>query len=142
MLVGTYGMDVLFRVQKKAYAMSTDDATLKVAMREALESSGQLDAVKAQLRALVFQALDASSPESRARPPIPPENMILNEVIREYLAFNGYEHSLSVFSAEIGLKDASSLPRSVLGAQVGLRHAPRDVPLLYAMLHDVRSDTS
>lgn len=120
--------------------MSTNDAaSLKAAMRETLESTGQLDNVKAQLRAIVFQALDASSPESRSRPPVPPENMILNELIREYLSFNGYEHALAVLSAEVGMRDASALPRAVLGAQVGLRHAAKDVPLLYSMLHDVRS---
>jgi lisH domain-containing protein FOPNL len=120
--------------------MTTNDvAALKAAMRETLESNGQLDNIKAQLRAVVFQALDASSPESRVRPPMPPENMILNEIIREYLSFNGYDHTMSVFTSEIGLRDASALPRSVLGAQVGLRQAPKDVPLLYAMLHDVRS---
>lgn len=123
--------------------MATETDQLKGAIRETLEAAGQLDSIKAQLRAVVFQALDASSPESRVRPPVPPENMVINELIREYLAFNGYEHTASVFTAEIGMaSSAAMVPRSVLAAQVGLMEASKEVPLLYAMLHETRGLSS
>lgn len=117
---------------------SDQQASLKAAMRDTLEAAGQLDNVKAQLRAIVFQALDASTPESRPRPALPPENLIINELIREYLQFNGYEHTASVLQTELGMQSQATVPRVILATQLGLREAPLEVPLLYAMLHEVR----
>ena len=44
------------------------------------------------MRAEIFAALDEEAP----RPALPPENVLINELIREYLEYNSYQHSLSV----------------------------------------------
>ncbi|EAN97388.1 putative LisH domain-containing protein FOPNL [Trypanosoma cruzi] len=119
--------------------------SLKEAMREVLETKGVMDHVKAELRAAIFHALqDSSAHEDGAssnRPPVPPENLLLNELIKEYMAFNGMEHSLSVFRVESGsAKNTSApVPRAVLAAQLNMTGAPASVPLLYAMLHESRA---
>ena len=73
--------------------------------------------------------------------------MILNEIIREYLAFNGYVHSLSVFASEVGLEKKSSFGRALLAREVGLSNDRREVrtgrggkplPLLYKMTEDLK----
>lgn len=59
---------------------------LKDVLRETLENRGALGGVRAHLRAEVSNAL-----EDRAgfqRPDISNENLIINELIREYLVFN------------------------------------------------------
>lgn len=134
--------------------MSSSQDSLKAAMREALEANGTMTHVKAQLRAAIFQSLcDATSMPVPAeelggegvrppmgaplQPPPPPENVLINELIKEYLAFNGLEHSLAVFQLEARVPD-STVPRRVLAAELKLRGAPADVPLLYAMLNENR----
>ena len=44
--------------------------------------------------------LDAEN--SKGKPSQPPENVMINELIREYLEFNGYYNSASVFITESG----------------------------------------
>ncbi|RNF00888.1 lisH domain-containing protein C16orf63 [Trypanosoma rangeli] len=123
----------------------TKQESLKEAMREVLETKGVMDHVKAELRAAIFHALQDSAMHEDgaplARPPVPPENLLLNELIREYMAFNKMEHSLSVFCAESGVaKNISApVPRAVLAAQLNMTGAPASVPLLYAMLHEIRA---
>ncbi|MEQ2268396.1 Centrosomal protein 20 [Xenotaenia resolanae] len=69
---------------------------LKNAVRETLESRGVLGQLKARIRAEVFSALD----EHRgARPSLSHENLLINELIREYLEFNKYRNTASVLTA-------------------------------------------
>ena len=60
---------------------------LKSVLRETLEQKGTLNEVKAKIRAEIFTALDA---ESTSKPALSNENMIINEMIREYLEYNKY----------------------------------------------------
>ncbi|KAF0037791.1 hypothetical protein F2P81_010665 [Scophthalmus maximus] len=69
---------------------------LKCAVRETLESRGVLGQLKARIRAEVFGALDD---RREPRPPLSHENLLLNELIREYLEFNKYRHTASVLTA-------------------------------------------
>ena len=65
-------------------------------MKESLQNRGVLGEVKARIRAEVFNALeDPSEP----RPALSNENMIINELIREYLEFNKYKYTASVLRA-------------------------------------------
>jgi lisH domain-containing protein FOPNL len=81
---------------------------LTTALKETLQRTGTLDNVRAQLRATILQNLTDSLPSataaaSNATPPTPPiENILINELISEYLSFNGYNQTLSVFAAETG----------------------------------------
>ena len=58
---------------------------LKDALREALERRGTLSTLRAQVRREVFSAMEDGGD---AQHPTPPENVVLNELIREYLEFN------------------------------------------------------
>uniref|UniRef100_A0A8C3WCM8 Centrosomal protein 20 n=1 Tax=Catagonus wagneri TaxID=51154 RepID=A0A8C3WCM8_9CETA len=76
-------------------------AELKAVLKDTLEKRGVLGHLKARIRAEVFNALDD---ESEPRPSLSHENLLINELIREYLEFNKYKYTASVLIAE-------SLPR-------------------------------
>ena len=65
-------------------------------VRETLESRGVLGQLKARIRAEVFNALDDPAD---SRPRIPSENVIINELILDYLEFNKYNYAASVLQA-------------------------------------------
>ncbi|MBN3320944.1 FOPNL protein, partial [Atractosteus spatula] len=68
-------------------------------LKETLESRGVLGQLKARIRAEVFNALDD---QNEARPPLSHENLLINELIREYLDFNKYRYTASVLTVESG----------------------------------------
>lgn len=121
--------------------MSSQES-LKAAMRESLEANGTISHVKAELRAAIVERLTdvtTNGDDGRAlgNPPVPPENMIINELIKEYLTFNGLEHTLAIFQLEGRVPD-SQVPRRVLASELNMAAAPASVPLLYAVLHEAR----
>lgn len=121
-------------------AQMSSQESLKSAMRETLEANGTMSHIKAELRAAVFQSLSAASPASGAdgdTATVPPENLIINELIKEYLVFNGLEHTLAVFQLEARVPD-SQVPRRVLSTELNLNGAPTSIPLLYSMIHEAR----
>nr|XP_047922327.1 centrosomal protein 20 isoform X6 [Anser cygnoides]XP_047922328.1 centrosomal protein 20 isoform X6 [Anser cygnoides] len=69
---------------------------LKQALKEALEKRGVLGQIKANIRAEVFHALDD---QSEPRPPLSRENLLINELVREYLEYNKYKYTASVLTA-------------------------------------------
>ncbi|XP_050173797.1 centrosomal protein 20 isoform X3 [Myiozetetes cayanensis] len=71
-------------------------AELKAVLKDTLEKRGALAEIKARIRAEVFNALDD---QSEARPPLSRENLLINELIREYLEYNRYKYTASVLTA-------------------------------------------
>jgi lisH domain-containing protein FOPNL len=76
---------------------SLDD--LKTVLKETLEQKGVLNEIKAKIRAEIFTALDA---DAVGKPKLSNENLIINEMIREYLEHNKYYNTLSVLLTETG----------------------------------------
>nr|KAF6440567.1 hypothetical protein HJG63_005241 [Rousettus aegyptiacus] len=70
---------------------------LKAVLKDTLEKRGILGHLKARIRAEVFNALDD---ESESRPSLSHENLLINELIREYLEFNKYKYTASVLIAD------------------------------------------
>ncbi|XP_069666120.1 centrosomal protein 20 isoform X8 [Haliaeetus albicilla] len=71
-------------------------AELKAVLKDTLEKRGALGQIKARIRAEVFNALDD---QSEPRPPLSHENLLINELIREYLEYNKYKYAASVLTA-------------------------------------------
>ncbi|XP_034297344.1 centrosomal protein 20 [Pantherophis guttatus] len=107
-------------------------AELKAALKEALGRSGALGQVRARVRAEVFAALDDPG---EPRPAAPRETLLLNELIREYLQFQRFHSSASVFLAESGQPEIP-LDRDFLAKELHVVEDPssRSVPLLYGIL--------
>lgn len=113
---------------------------LKDALRDALERRGTLGSLRASIRQEIFATLEDRDQD--AHPRLHGDNLIINELIREYLEFNQYRHSLAVFLPETG-QPKDSLPRSFVaqrtrlpervGSSAAASHQ-QDLPLLYALL--------
>ncbi|XP_035215474.1 centrosomal protein 20-like [Stegodyphus dumicola] len=112
---------------------------LKDALKEALSKSGALSEIRARLRAEVFSVLQD---ENEPPPPLSNENLMINELIREYLIYNGYLFTESVLVAESGqpqfqlesefLKDWLRV-KSTKGAE--------ELPLLYGLIASIKEGT-
>eukprot|EP01135_Chromosphaera_perkinsii_P002708 Nk52_evm76s226 gene=Nk52_evmTU76s226 len=112
--------------------MSTGVEELKDALQEALESRGSLDKLKARIRAEIFCALDE---HSDPKPKLSNENLVMNELIREYLEYNKYNYAASVLMAESG-QPQQKLGREFIGEELNLTEDPKNknIPLLYSLL--------
>eukprot|EP00929_Paragymnodinium_shiwhaense_P016665 TRINITY_DN125213_c0_g1_i1.p1 TRINITY_DN125213_c0_g1~~TRINITY_DN125213_c0_g1_i1.p1 ORF type:complete len:214 (+),score=64.96 TRINITY_DN125213_c0_g1_i1:83-724(+) len=111
---------------------------LKQALVETLDGRGVLGQVKAKVRAEIFAALDD---EQVPRPQLPPENVIINELIREYFEYNGYHHALSVLLPESGHPEERQFDRRFLASELRVQEdeRSRSLPLMYALVRGLRS---
>uniref|UniRef100_A0A8C3WIG5 Centrosomal protein 20 n=1 Tax=Catagonus wagneri TaxID=51154 RepID=A0A8C3WIG5_9CETA len=107
-------------------------AELKAVLKDTLEKRGVLGHLKARIRAEVFNALDD---ESEPRPSLSHENLLINELIREYLEFNKYKYTASVLIAESG-QPVVPLDRQFLIRELNAFEESKDntIPLLYGIL--------
>jgi lisH domain-containing protein FOPNL len=113
---------------------------LHSALKQSLDQRGVLNSIRATMRAEIFNALedhDAVNVNPVEREPSS-ENLILNELIREYLEYNGFLNTLSVFHPETGQpkQPKGRIGREVLVHELGLVDGERAkrVPLLYSVL--------
>ena len=120
---------------------------------DALDTSGKLDPVRAQLRAVLFQALQQNQQQGggasasamakeqqqkSALTQFPAESLLVHELIREYFTWTGMAHSLSVFETEARIPTVG-VPKKILASECGVASAPKDLPLLFAMLHECKN---
>ncbi|KAH7474379.1 Centrosomal protein 20 [Phytophthora ramorum] len=106
---------------------------LKEVLKDTLAARGSLDQIKARIRAEIFAALDD---QDVPKPKLSNENLIINELIREYFEYNGYRHALSVFLPESGQPAEKPFDRQFLSSELNVTEDPRftHVPLLYSMV--------
>ena len=118
---------------------SLDD--LKSVLRETLEQKGVLNEVKAKIRAEIFTALDS---ENAGKPALSNENMIINEMIREYLDYNKYYNSSSVLVTETGQPVEPPFDREYLHKKFGISSQPNSgrpqLPLLYELVFGLKPE--
>lgn len=86
---------------KRKNLKMTQAVNMKEAVLSALKESGKLGKISAEIRAEVTHLLNQDVEKSRSIP-LCRENLIINELIRDYLALNGYKHTLSIFVPETG----------------------------------------
>ena len=106
---------------------------LSVVIKETLENSGVLGDLRGRLRAEVFKAMDDRTIE---RPKLPSENLLINELIREYLLYNNYHNALAVLMQE-SRQPQQPLDRDFLCSEMHMKmpgSAPRSLPLLYGVV--------
>ncbi|KAL1525946.1 hypothetical protein AB1Y20_020772 [Prymnesium parvum] len=114
--------------------------TALIALRDALERRGVLDQLKARVRAEVFDSLD--DPDD-VKPRLSHENLLVNELIREYLEYNNYRHTLQVFLPETG-QPSAKIDRRILAEKTVIQQElvssgeagppGQPIPLLYGLL--------
>ncbi|KDR13005.1 lisH domain-containing protein FOPNL isoform X2 [Zootermopsis nevadensis] len=113
--------------------MASEDEFLN-AIRENLHKSGKLSKIKAELKTEIMKVLEPES-NSNSKPEIPSETLIINELIREFLTWNGYHYTTSVLVAESGMP-VEPLDRTSLTRSVGVSDSTwaSELPLLYSMV--------
>ena len=115
---------------------------LKNVLRETLEQKGVLNDVKAKIRAEVFTALDS---EAQGKPPLSNENMIINEMIREYLEYNRYYNAASVLVTESGQPVEPPFDREYLHKKFAISSSTKgnrpSMPLLYELTFGLKPET-
>lgn len=84
------------------------EADLFNSIKESLEKRGVTNKINGELRAAILNILNSNESSSQA-PAIPQETRLINELIREYLVWNGFIYSEQVLCAGKFLFDFLSL---------------------------------
>lgn len=106
---------------------------LKNVLKETLEQKGTLNDIKARIRAEIFTALDS---DTAGKPKLSDENMMINEMIREYLEYNKYYNTLSVLVTESGQPAEAPFDKEYLHKKFSINSSGKgrsSVPILYGM---------
>ena len=103
---------------------------LKNALKETLEQKGVLNEIRAKMRQSIFEAIES---DDKPQPKLSNENLIINALIKEYLDYNNYLHTASVFQAESG---QPKLDRNFITSQLNIieTNQSQQVPLLYSLI--------
>ena len=103
---------------------------LKNALKETLEQKGVLNEIRAKMRQFIFEAIES---DDKPQPKLSNENLIINALIKEYLDYNNYLHTASVFQAESG---QPKLDRNFITSQLNIieTNQSQQVPLLYSLI--------
>ena len=115
------------------------------AIEEVLNEKGVLNQMTCQVRAEILQVLKSSfvtkkkSEASEAEAKVPNSNFIVNELIKEYLDYNGYDNTADVLAIESNLPK-KRITRVELETTLKVHSGPnaKRVPLLYSIVSDLR----
>ena len=64
--------------------------------------------------------LSTAVSQDESKPPLSHENMLINELIREYLEYNHYKHTLSVLIPETG-QPIDRMDRAYMAQELNMR---------------------
>ena len=118
------------------------------AVEEVLKEKGVLDQLTCQVRAEILQVLKTSfatqktaSKEKKNEVPSASSssNFIVNELIKEYLDYNGYQNTADILAIESNLPK-KRITRVELETSLKVHSGPnaKQVPLLYSIVSDLR----
>lgn len=69
------------------------------------------------MRAEIFHTLEGPQ-DNVLPPPLSNDNLLINELVRDYLSYNGYSNALSVFLSESGQPNDRALDRAFIRDEV------------------------
>ena len=111
-------------------------------VEKALKDNGVLEHLACQVRVEILQVLKSSLRVTQEKKVIAEttNNFLINELIKEYLEFNGYKHSADILSVESG-QPAKRVERNDLENALKIHTGPnaKQVPLLYSMVTSFRT---
>ena len=110
---------------------------LKNALKETLEQNGVLNEIRAKMRKSIFEAIES---DDKPKPKLSNDNLIINALIKEYLDYNNYLHTASVFQAESG-QPKDKIDRNFITNQLNIieNNQSQKVPLLYSIIFGLQS---
>lgn len=114
------------------------------AIEEALKEKGILDQLSCQVRAEILQVLKSPLGEKEVKNEYSTNsaNFLINELIKEYLDYNGFKNTSDVLSVESG-QPKKRCERNDLEKVLKIHTGPnaKQVPLLYSIVSNLRSST-
>ena len=118
----------------------TSIEVLKNALKETLEQKGVLNQIRGIMRQSIFEAIQS---DDNPQKNLSNDDLIINELIKEYLSYNNYLHSLSVFQAETG-KPKNKLNREFIAHELNIieSNSSRQLPLLYTILFGIQRENN
>ena len=132
---------------------------LTAALKETLNRRGSLRQIRPALRAETFIALQQAAESNAAEEstgavklPLRQESAVINELIREYLEFNGYHGTASVLEVEAGISrggdddQENELCREMMKIELGVNENTNEkkagkkkkIPLLYGIVEALK----
>ena len=110
---------------------------LKSSLKETLINRGILNEIKAHMRKEIFNILDNDN-DINQKPKLTRENIIINELIKEYFIFNGYNFSSNVLQSEVG---QSNFKRNNIIKELNIieNENNKNKPLLYTILSGLKN---
>ncbi|KAJ2952009.1 hypothetical protein O0L34_g4270 [Tuta absoluta] len=111
--------------------LASEKALLK-AIKNLLNKGGHLNKLRAEVRANITDVLQQrQATVSNKPPPMTAEGLVVNELVREYLEWNGYLYTSSVMSSEAAMSQEKK-SRADLCAAIGVKDDERSsaLPLL------------
>ncbi len=113
---------------------------LKNALKETLEQKGVLNQIRGIMRQSIFEAIQS---DDNPQKNLSNDDLIINELIKEYLSYNNYLHSLSVFQAETG-QPKNKLDREFIAHELNIieSNSSRQLPLLYTILFGIQRENN
>jgi len=90
---------------------------LKDALKDTLEEKGVLNEIRAMMRSAIYSSLEN---DDKKKPNLTDENLLINELIKEYMRYNNYHHSLSVFVSESGQPKESPFDRNFIAKELNV----------------------
>ena len=113
---------------------------LKNALKETLEQKGVLNQIRGIMRQSIFEAIQS---DDNPQKNLSNDDLIINELIKEYLSYNNYLHSLSVFQVETG-QPKNKLNREFIAHELNIieSNSSRQLPLLYTILFGIQRENN
>ena len=112
---------------------------LKSSLKESLINRGILNEIKAHMRQEIFNILDNDN-DINQRPKLTRENIIINELIKEYFIFNGYNFSSKVLQSEVGKSNSNyNLSNIIKELNIIENENNKNKPLLYTILSGLKN---
>ena len=112
--------------------VDSDIHDLASSIKQTLDASGGLSAIRAQLRAQVFGAMAISMPQLEQKPTLNPAAKVALGLIEEFLRFHNCSCTLSTAESEVA-GWSERLPHGELTTATGL--AKSDAPLLVQLVN-------
>ena len=112
---------------------------LKSSLKETIINKGILNEIKANMRQEIYNILDKDN-DINQKPKLTRENMLINELIKEYFIFNGYKFSANVLQSEVGQTN-SDFNRNNIIKELNIieNKNNKNKPILYAILSGLQN---
>lgn len=110
---------------------------MKEVLKEHLEENGTLNEIRSKMRSEIFSTLNNQPKKPKN---LSNQNLIINELIRDYLVYNNYTYTNSVLIPEAN-QPAKPVDRDFISSQLNVVEdsESRKLPLLYSIVFGLKT---